>query len=153
MRGFRSRAGASSPVWATEHSVETSASPESVWRLWASVPAWPEWNADVASAELAGEFAEGSTIRMVSHAGDVVELRIADAVEPTRFVDEADFGNVVVRTTHRTESVGAGRIRIVYRMEIDGPEADNVGPELGPQISGDFPEVLAALASLAERQS
>jgi hypothetical protein len=36
-------------------------------------------------------------------------------------------------------------------MEISGPAADNVGPELGPQISGDFPETLAALVETAER--
>ena len=47
--------------------------------------------------------------------------------------------------THRGEPG-----RIVYRMEITGPEADTVEPELGPQISGDFPEVLAARAAAAE---
>jgi hypothetical protein len=36
-------------------------------------------------------------------------------------------------------------------MEIDGPAADRVGPELGPQISADFPEVLAALVQHAQR--
>jgi hypothetical protein len=35
-------------------------------------------------------------------------------------------------------------------MEISGPEADTVGPDLGPQISSDFPEVLRALAERAE---
>ena len=133
-------------MWTVEHSIETSASPEAIWRLWSDVPGWPEWNADLAEAELDGEFGEGSTIRMTSKDGDVVELRIAEAVEPGRFVDEADFGNIVVRTTHRIEPG-----RIVYRMEITGPEADTVGAELGPQISGDFPDVLAALAERAER--
>ncbi len=35
-------------------------------------------------------------------------------------------------------------------MEINGPAADTVGPELGPEISGDFPETLAALTERAE---
>jgi uncharacterized protein YndB with AHSA1/START domain len=138
-------------MWATEHSVETSASPEAVWRLWADVRRWPEWNADLAQAELDGEFSEGSTIRMTSNDGDVIELRIAEAAEPQQFVDEADFGNVVVRTTHCVEPTDGERARIVYRMEISGPEGDIVGPELGPQISGDFPDVLQALAARAER--
>jgi hypothetical protein len=34
--------------------------------------------------------------------------------------------------------------------KITGDEADRVGPELGSEISGDFPEVLAALALRAE---
>jgi hypothetical protein len=39
---------------------------------------------------------------------------------------------------------------VTYRMEITGPAADTLGPEIGPQISGDFPEVLERLARLAE---
>jgi uncharacterized protein YndB with AHSA1/START domain len=138
-------------MWTAAHSIETSAAPEAIWRLWADVPRWPEWNADLARAELEGEFRAGSTIRMTSNDGDSVELRIAAAVEQELFVDEADLGSVTVRTTHRVEPLDADRRRIVYRMEITGPEADTVGPELGPQISGDFPEVLQALAALAAR--
>jgi hypothetical protein len=39
---------------------------------------------------------------------------------------------------------------VIYRTEITGPAADQVGPQLGPAITGDFPEVLAALVNLAE---
>jgi uncharacterized protein YndB with AHSA1/START domain len=106
-------------MWSTEHSVETSASPEAVWRLWSDMPRWPEWNADLSQAELEGEFSEGSTIRMTSNDGEAVELWIAEALESERFVDEAD--------------------------------ADTVGAEVGPRISGDFPEVLEELARRAER--
>jgi hypothetical protein len=140
-----------SEMWAAEHSIETSASPEAIWRLWADVPGWPEWNADLARAELEGEFRSGSTIRMTSGEGDVVELTIAEAEEPVQFVDQAELGGITVRTTHRVDRLQGNRVRIVYRMEITGPEADTVGPELGPQISGDFPDVLAALAERAER--
>jgi uncharacterized protein YndB with AHSA1/START domain len=133
-------------MWSAEHSIETSASHEAVWRLWADVSGWPQWNADLARAQLEGEFTAGSTIRMTSGDGEVVELQIAEAAKPELFVDEADFGTIVVRTTHRVEPG-----RIVYRMEISGPDADTVGPGLGPQISGDFPEVLRALAERAER--
>jgi hypothetical protein len=35
-------------------------------------------------------------------------------------------------------------------MEITGPAAETEGPEIGPEISGDFPQVLAALAARAE---
>ena len=75
---------------------------------------------------------------------------IAEAVEPERFVDEADLGEIVVRTTHRVERLDKGRTRVTYRMEITGPAADTVGPRIGPEISGDFPQVLAALAERAE---
>ena len=138
-------------MWAAEHTIETTAAPEAVWRLWTDVARWPEWNAGVERAELAGPFAAGTTITMVPPGEEPIELRIAEAVEPERFVDQADLGDVVVRTIHRLERLDEARSRVVYRMEITGPEADAVGPELGPQISGDFPEVLAALVELPER--
>jgi uncharacterized protein YndB with AHSA1/START domain len=138
-------------MWAVEHSVETIATPEAVWRLWSDVERWPAWNAGVERIELRGPFAVGSTILMTPPGEDPVELSITEAIEPELFVDEADGGDFLVRTTHRVESIGRERSRITYRMEITGPAADTVGREIGPEISGDFPQVLGALAKFAER--
>ena len=140
-------------MWAAEHSIDTSALPEHVWRLWADVPGWPEWNGDIERIELDGSFALGGRIVMTPIGQEAIELRIAEAVEPVLFVDEADLGDVVVRTTHSVEAVGDERSRVTYRMEISGPAADTLGPELGPAISADFPETLAALIARAEESS
>jgi Polyketide cyclase / dehydrase and lipid transport len=137
-------------MWETEHGVETRATPEQVWKVWADVPRWSEWNAGVAQVELRGAFVAGSTIVMTPPDQEPIELRIAEAVEPVQFVDEADLGDVVVTTTHRVSPLEVGS-RITYRMQITGPAADTLGPEIGPEISGDFPQVLAALADRAER--
>jgi uncharacterized membrane protein len=137
-------------VWATEHSIVTTASPEQVWRVWADVPNWPEWNGDIESVELHGAFEPGSTIVMKTGAEEPIELRITDAVEAERFVDEADLGDVVVRTTHQVRRQEERGSRITYRMEITGSAADTLGPQIGPEISSDFPEVLSALARRAE---
>jgi hypothetical protein len=138
-------------MWTTEHSIETTASPEAIWRLWSDVAGWPAWNADIEHIEISGPFAAGSTISMTPVEQGPVELRIAEAVEPDLFVDEAELADVVVRTVHRVEPLEGERHRVVYRIEISGPAADGVGPEIGPQISADFPETLAALAHQAER--
>jgi Polyketide cyclase / dehydrase and lipid transport len=138
-------------VWTNEHSIETAASPEAIWRLWSDVAGWSEWNADIEHIEMSGPFAAGSTISMTPVGQDPIELRIAETSEPDLFVDEATLADVVVRTIHRVEGLEGDRSRVVYRMEITGPAADTVGPELGPQISADFPETLSALAQHAER--
>jgi hypothetical protein len=82
---------------------------------------------------------------------EAIELRIAEAAEPDMFIDEAALGDVLIRTTHRVERVADERSRVTYRMEISGAAADTLGAQLGPEISGDFPETLAALAARAER--
>jgi hypothetical protein len=138
-------------MWEAEYSIETSAAPQEIWRLWADVAGWPAWNADIAEIQLTGPFAAESTIRMTPIGQEPIELRIAEAVEPELFVDEADFGEIVVRTIHQAEQLEAGRARVSYRMEITGPASDTLGPQIGPEISGDFPETLAALVERAER--
>src|SRR5919199_816189 len=137
-------------MWVTEHTIETHATPERIWRLWADVAGWPDWNADVEQIALDGPFASGSTIVMTPIGAEPVELRIAEAVEPELFVDEADLGEIVVRTTHRVQPLDAARRRITYRLEIAGEAADTLGPQIGPEISRDFPETLAALVKRAE---
>jgi len=76
--------------------------------------------------------------------------RIVDLVEAERFVDEADLAGVTVRTTHRLDPLDGGRTRVTYRMEITGPAADEIGPQLGPAITADFPDTMAALVARAQ---
>ena len=137
-------------MWKTEHSVETTAQPEDVWRVWEDVPGWPRWNGDIERIELVGPFAAGSRIVMTPLGAEPIDLRIADAVENEHFVDEADLGDVLVRTDHRVERLDSGRARVTYRMEITGPAADSLGPQIGPEISADFPQTLSALVARAE---
>jgi hypothetical protein len=139
-------------MWTTEHSVETVATPERIWELWADVPAWPQRNADLERAELSGPFAAGSTITMFPAGDAPIELTITEAAPPERFVDQADLGEAVVRTIHRLDRVGDDRVRVTYRMEIGGAQGDTLGPEIGPQISADFPDVMRALVAQAERR-
>jgi Polyketide cyclase / dehydrase and lipid transport len=137
-------------MWTTEHSTETTAAPQALWRVWSDVERWPDWNADPEGAELSGPFAAGSTITMYQRDGDTIELRIAEASEPEGFMDQSDLGQMVVRTIHCLKPLGSGRFRVIYRMEISGPEADRLGPQIGAAFSADFPQVLAALVERAE---
>jgi hypothetical protein len=137
-------------MWSVEHTMETTAAPEDVWRLWADVAGWPAWNRDIERIAVDGPLAPGSTIVMTPIGQEAVELRIAVVVEPELFVDEADLGEILVRTVHRVQALEPGRARVTYRMEITGPRADTLGPEVGPQISADFPQTMAALIDRAE---
>src|SRR5215217_6631769 len=98
-------------MWTNEQSIETTASREAIWRLWSDVAGWPEWNGDIEHIEISGPFAPGSTITMTPVDQDPIELRVAEAVEPDLFVDEADLGDVVVRTIHRVEALDGDRRR------------------------------------------
>jgi hypothetical protein len=137
-------------MWEYEHSVETSASPAAVWGHWTDVAAWPQWNDGIEKIAIHGPFAVGTTFTMTPPGDDPVHMSLTEIRPGELFTDEADGGDFVVRTIHKLERADGGRTRIVYRTEITGPAAGEIGPQIGPEITADFPEVLAALTRLAE---
>src|SRR5260370_32472493 len=79
-----------------------------------------------------------------------IRMRLAE-IEPGRsFTDETEAGDFAVRTEHRLEPAAGGLTRIVYRTEITGEAAGAIGPQLGPQITADFPAGPAPPAEPAE---
>jgi len=137
-------------VWEYEYSTETGADAETIWRHWSDMAAWPEWNDGIAKIEVDGPFAVGTTFTMVPPGDEPIRMRLVEIVPGELFTDEMDGGDFAVRTVHRLEPVEGGGTRIVYRTEITGPAAGQVGPEIGPAITADFPDVLAALVRRAE---
>jgi uncharacterized protein YndB with AHSA1/START domain len=137
-------------MWEYEHSVETTAAREALWQHWSDMATWPQWNAGIDTIDVEGPFAVGTAFTMTPPGDEPIRMRLVEIKPGESFTDEMDAGDFVVRTQHRLEPTATGLTRIVYRTEITGEAAGHIGPELGPQITADFPEVLAALAKLAE---
>lgn len=133
------------PTWHTEHSTETTASPERIWALFRDVPGWKTWNAGIEEISLEGPFASGTWMTMRPPGQDPLRTQLIEVREGACFVDETRLGDLVVTVTHRIEQVATGRTRIVYAVDAAGPDADQVGPA----VAGDFPQVLAALVQRA----
>src|SRR5262245_64932175 len=104
-------------MWTSEHQAETPASHEQIGRLRADVPRWPEWNGGIERIELFGPFAAESKVVMTPIHGEPIALRIMQAIEPEVFVDEADIGELVVRTIHRVERIASAHPRITHRID------------------------------------
>ena len=136
-------------MWNYEYHATTTAQPERLYRLWSHVESWPEWNQDVLRAEITGPFAVNSTIEMVSAQGTLT-LRLADVQENEGFTDEVDMDGLHIRTSHHLQCLENGHTQVSYRMQISGENADTLGPMIGPAITGDFPDTIAALIRRAE---
>jgi hypothetical protein len=75
---------------------------------------------------------------------------IASAAAPRRpkcegFGDEAAPEETRFQVSHRLHALPAGGTRITYTVRVEGPEAAT----LGPVVTADYPELLAALKALA----
>ncbi len=134
-------------MWSHEESIETSASPARVWQLFTDVQRWKDWNAGIESIELHGPFAEGTTITMKAPGQDALTSTLIQVKPSQSFTDETVVGETRVLVSHRLAPLPSGRTKIVYSTKITGPGA----AEIGPMVTADFPDVLAALKNLAEQ--
>jgi hypothetical protein len=136
-------------VWRVDYSAETTAAPNTIWGIFRDVPGWKTWNAGIADIAIDGPFAAGTWFTMQPPGEAPLRCKLVEVCDNACFVDETRVGDLVVTVAHNIESVSGGRTRITYAVEAKGPDAADVGAA----VSADFPEVLAALITLAEAKS
>lgn len=129
-----------------EFEILTPATPAAVWQVLADVGRWPGWNAGVEAITLHGAFASGSTFTMKVPEQPAFTSRLLAVRPGAGFTDETKLGDICVTVEHRIERAAGGATRIVYAVTVTGPGAD----EVGAMVTGDFPDVLKALAARAE---
>ena len=134
-------------MWTHSTSIDTIASPQALWRLFEDVAGWTRWNAGIERIALHGPFASGSTFDMQPPGMDAFTSTLRDVRPDAGFVDETDLDGTRFLVSHELHPLPAGGTRVRYTIRVEGPEAAT----LGPVVSADFPEVLAALKALAER--
>ena len=137
-------------MWEYEHSVETSAPARGGVAALVRLPAWPSWNAGIEKIPIDGPFQAGTAFTMTPPGEEPVPMRLTEVVPGELFTDEMDAGDFVVRTVHRLTPVDRRPHPDHLPHRDHRPGRRPGGPELGPAITADFPDVLAALAALAE---
>ena len=134
-------------MWTHEDSIETSAAPSRVWKFFADVAQWKNWNAGIEAIEIHGPFAPDTTFTMKPPGQEAFISTLVEVRENEGFVDETVVEGVRVLVNHSLLRRPSGGTRITYGTRITGPGAE----AFGPMVTSDFPEVLAALKALAER--
>jgi uncharacterized protein YndB with AHSA1/START domain len=132
-------------MWVHEHTAETAASPEAVWRVLRDLDQWASWDTSMEWVRLQGSFQVGSQVTMKPKGQDPITSVIVEATENRVYADQTSMGEVTLRFSHTLEPLEGGGTRVIHRLEITGPAADQVGPELGPAITEDFPQAMDAL--------
>ena len=133
-------------MWTDTASIATTASPQALWRLFEDVAGWTRWNAGIARIALHGPFASGSTFDMQPPGMEAFTSQLHDVQPNAGFVDETVLDGTRFLVSHELQPLPSGGTRVTYSIRVEGPEA----AALGPLVTADFPEVLAALKALAE---
>jgi len=69
-------------------SVDTTASPDKVWKIWSDMSTWGDWNPNVSTMDWQGGFASGTTGVMNTRAGQHHKMRLVDVVPGRSFALE-----------------------------------------------------------------
>jgi len=131
-------------MWTTEYTATTPLPREAVWTALRELHSGRLTYPGADHYVLDGPFAIGSRIAITPEGQDEMISTIVELVDNERYADVTEFGQISLLFRHTFESVDEGT-RVTHRLEISGEGADEVGPELGPQISGDFDTSMAAL--------
>ena len=138
-------------MWTHEHTAETDLEPEAIWRVLSDIDSWTAWDTSMDQISIHGPLAIGTTISMTPSGQDQITSTIVEVEPNRRYADETSFGGVMLRFCHSLEPRESGGTTIHHTLEITGQDADQVGPELGPQITEDFPEAMAGLIAQAAK--
>lgn len=110
-------------MWEAAAEIETAASPQAVWGLWANPARWADWNDRIAAAELDGPLVEGARARIrFRHSPRALDFAVTRLERGRVFVDETRLPGVVMGHEHRVERRD-GRTVIRNRLYIRGPAA------------------------------
>lgn len=138
-------------MWTTHFTAETAAEPAAVWEALRALHSGTPLGPDSDSFELHGPFAVGTRLTVTPQGQDPMESVITELEPGASYADRTEFGSLTLTFRHELRAASAGGSRVTHTLEIDGDDADRVGPELGPQISADFPVAMAELLVAAER--
>jgi len=139
-------------MWTTRYEATTSAAPAAVWSALEALHSGTPLGPSSDSFELHGPFAVGTTLTITPQGQDPVESTIVELEPGAVYADRTVFGDLALTFRHDLAPDDGGGTRVTHTLTIDGPSADEVGPELGPQISGDFPVATAELFAAAEQR-
>jgi len=135
-------------MWTTEYTAETDIPPHGVWIALREIHigATPAPGGD--TFEIHGPYEVGTQLSVTPSGQDTFRSEIVELVEDERYADRTEFGNVILTFRHALVPTDRGT-KVTHELVIDGPGADTVGPELGPQISADFPTAMEGLFEVA----
>jgi hypothetical protein len=139
-------------MWTTEYSVDTDVSAPAIWAALRDLHSGVKLSEASDTFELHGPFAVGTQLSVTPRGQDTFRSTIVELVEPAVYADRTEFGELTLLFRHSL-TPGVSGTRVTHQLTIDGAGADEVGPELGPQISADFPAAMRDLIQAGRLRS
>lgn len=108
-------------MWTKSHSIVTNeATKEQMWKLFADVNNWHQWDAGIDYAKMEGKFEKGNHFELKPKGGPKVKIQLVETIENQRFVDFTKFPLAKMYGEHTFEETPNG-LKITTTMKVEGP--------------------------------
>lgn len=137
--------------WQFEHSADSGAGAEEVWRRYVDVERWSDWSPAVEWSRLDGPFEVGAKGKSKPPGSPALRFRVT-AVEPqVMFATKVRLPGAVLVFEHAIDPIATGT-RITHRATLSGPLASVYTRTVRRRTEKGLTESVERLAALAATQ-
>lgn len=96
-------------MWVKSYSkVYKDVSKEDIWRLWADVNNWPEWDNELEYCKMEASFSEGSQFILKPVGGPKINIILSDVVTNEKFTNYCHFFGATLYSGHELKETPDG---------------------------------------------
>lgn len=134
------------------HTIETSALPEAIWRVWTDVPNWKVWDDGLKSAELNGPFVADTKGVLIPDKGPRSTFKLTEVLpdQSYTFRTRLPLGALYVKRFLSTKN---GKTAFTHEVWFTGPTKGIFGRMLGRNYRKNLPDVMEKIRLIAEQPS
>ena len=107
-------------MWTRTYSVTTNkVTKEQMWKLFANVNQWHNWDKGIEFATMEGSFEKGNHFILKPKGGPKVKIQLIEVIKNKKFVDQTTFPLAKMYGEHEFEDCEAG-LKITTPMKVIG---------------------------------
>ncbi len=132
-----------------KHTLETTASPETIFGIWQDVKNWNTWDCGIEYSAIEGPFEAGTKGSLKPKGGPLVHTKIALVEVNRAFVDESKLPLAKIIVSHYIAEAH-GRTQVTHQVEMTGPLAFFFAVVIGRGMKKGLPKAMEAMIKKAE---
>lgn len=105
-----------------KHTIETTATPEQIWRVWEDVETWKDWDHGIEFSQIDGPFTSGTYGQLKMLRSPILRTQITQCSPLRSYVFEAQLFLAKSVSTSIIEQIG-NKTYVTFQNEIRGPLA------------------------------
>jgi hypothetical protein len=138
-------------MWTTEVSRKTTATKEQIWKLWADVPNWNVWDAEVETSELSGQFKSETKGILKPIGAPKAKFIISELTELKSFTNRSFLPLCKMDFIHTMTETKDG-LEITHKIIMKGFMTFLFSKVIGSKIKVGLPLAVEKLIELAEKK-